>query len=82
MEDNNIGFESIKAIRQRKEELLKSIRKDSKEIEQDWKSLFKADGSKSKNSKWVNLINTGSNVIDGLFLGWKLYRKFRKPFRW
>ena len=28
--------------------------------------------------RWSTVINTGAGVVDGLLLGWKLYRKFKK----
>ena len=27
----------------------------------------------------MSMVHMGSGVLDGLILGWKLYRKFRKP---
>jgi hypothetical protein len=43
-----------------------------------WNDLFhNPDITDSNPSKRVNgLINTGVGLLDGLILGWKLYRKF------
>lgn len=72
-------YTSISSIQQRKAELLKEIRKDSKEIDTLWHGLFKK--SKTRSNKGVSvsgIISTGAGVVDGLLFAWKLYRRFKK----
>ena len=62
----------------RKEILQGNIEKDDDKIRNLWNDLFyNPDITDSNPSKRVNgLINTGGGLLDGLILGWKLYRKF------
>lgn len=75
-------YKSLEDIRLRKDMLLKDIRQDDKQIHQLWSSLFhkpEALSGKSTPAKRINsLINTGTGLLDGIILGWKLYRKFKK----
>lgn len=73
-----IKFDTIDAIHHRKEKLLLEIRDNVKNIDKNWKSMFKNEEPKSKNSRWINILNTSTGIIDGVILGWKLYRKFSK----
>jgi hypothetical protein len=71
-------YRSLDEIRLRKEILQGSIEKDDDKIRNLWNDLFhNPDITDSNPSKRVNgLINTGVGLLDGLILGWKLYRKF------
>lgn len=75
-------YKSLEEIRLRKDTLLKEIRQDDKRIHQLWSSLFhkpEALSAKTPPARRINsLLNTGAGLLDGLILGWKLYRKFKK----
>ncbi len=76
-----IRFDTVGAIHQRKVKLLDDIRKDGRKIDENWKNLFHREEPTSRNKRLVSVINTGAGILDGILLGWKLYRKFGKPFR-
>lgn len=72
-------YSSIEDIRLRKEEILKAIRLDSGEIGVKWKSMFSAQEQRTKKGfNMASLVNTGTGLVDGFLLAWKLYRKFRR----
>lgn len=73
-------FKSLDDIDRRKCELLKSIRKDQKEISKYWNEIFKPQQkrSKQKGFKLSTLLNSSVGVIDGALFAWKLYRKFKR----
>ena len=72
-------YTSIIEIQQRKAELLKEIRKDSKEINTLWHGLYSKPATNNKKGfSMSGLINTGTGVIDGMLFAWKLYRKFKR----
>lgn len=70
-------YTSLTAIQNRKERLRKQIQKDNTEINTLWKTLFHKETHPSKGMRISGLMNTGAGVLDGLILGWKLYRKFK-----
>ncbi len=83
MEENQpITYKSLADIRLRKEMLRNDILKDDQKIRSLWHDLFKKPDALKKNaspgSRIASLVGSGSGVIDGLILGWKLYRKFKK----
>ena len=63
-----------------KDALNKQIETDEKEIKRLWNSLFKPakSGPKTPTQRIQSAISLGTSVIDGVILGWKLYRKFKK----
>lgn len=66
----------------RKTQLLVDINKDSNRIGKLWGELFhapKKDATPTK--RFTGLMNTGAGILDGVILGWKLYRKFGKRFK-
>jgi hypothetical protein len=71
-------YKSLSQIRARKEVLLEEIQKEDKKIKELWESLFYHEDllSASPTKRISGLLNTGASIIDGLILGWKLYRKF------
>lgn len=78
--DNTAGqtdYRTLDDIRLRKAMLQTAIAKDNAKIKGLWDSLFHKPAKKSKPSrKLAGLMNTGTSIVDGLLLGWKLYRKF------
>ncbi len=76
------SYQSIEEIRLRKAALLKDIEADSAKIEEKWHSLFKKPAALSKpttaSQRIAGLVSTGAGLLDGIMLGWKLYRKFKR----
>lgn len=79
-------FSSLTDICQAKEALRQDIRKQEDVVAELWNDLFhkpEEDLSSSPTRRAMSMVNMGAGVIDGLLLGWKLYRKFqntRLPF--
>ena len=71
------AYRSLVAIQDRKEQLRREIQKDDREIKTLWRTLFKKEESPTKGLRVAGLMNTGAGVLDGLILGWKLYRKYK-----
>jgi hypothetical protein len=82
IEDPQFTYNSITDIRLRKEILHNEILEDNEKIKTLWGSLFKKSDALNKRStpsKRINsILNIGAGVLDGVILGWKLYRKFKK----
>lgn len=73
-------YKSLEEIRTRKDSLKKEIRQDDKQIKGLWGDLFhkpEAMGVMTPSKRITGLMSTGAGVLDGLILGWKLYRKFK-----
>lgn len=71
-------YRSLDEIRLRKAQLLKEINKDSSKMEGIWNTLFHQPKKSqlTPTSRFSSMLKTGAGVLDGLILGWKLYRKF------
>ncbi len=83
-EENDIRptYDTLRAISDRKAQLLKEIRKDSKQINTLRQQLFSKPTalthSRKRKMGLQSMMSTGAGVLDGLILVWKLYRKFKK----
>lgn len=69
---------SLSGIRLRKESLRNDIKNDEQQVAQLWQKLVTPPvqtGLMTPSKRVAGLMSTGLNVIDGLLLGWKLYRK-------
>ena len=73
-------YNSLRDLQGYKDALNKQIETDEKEIKRLWNSLFKPakSGPKTPTQRIQSAISLGTSVIDGVNLGWKLYRKFKK----
>jgi hypothetical protein len=72
-------YSSLGDIRLRKSKIKKEITDNEKEIAMLWKSLFRSDSDKAfqtPSKKITNFLKTGAGLLDGIILGWKLYRRF------
>lgn len=70
-------YHTLTELRQRKAQLLSDIAQDDKKIKTLWTQLFyrpKPTGTPSQ--RLTSLVGTGGSILDGLILGWKLYRRF------
>lgn len=75
------SYRTLEEIRLRKSQLLVDITKDSNKVEKLWNNLFHKPAQKGKKSpgkRMSSIVSTGASVVDGLILGWKLYRKFKR----
>ena len=89
METDNLTaapkFSSLAEIENYKEQLKRDIRKDEDRITTLWKDLFHKEehrGPKTPVQRVMGMVNVGTGVLDGVILGWKLYRKFRGGRLW
>lgn len=74
-------FRSLDEIRDRKDLLLTDIRKDDQQIKALWGQLFSRPepiSALTPSRRISSLMATGAGVFDGILLGWKLYRKFKR----
>ena len=70
-------YRTLGDIRLRKAHLETEIAKDNAKIKGLWDSLFhKPVPRVKKDNRMARMLKTGAGVVDGLLLGWKLYRKF------
>lgn len=74
-------FRSLDEIRDRKDLLLTDIRKDDQQIKALWGQLFSRPepiSALTPSRRISSLMATSAGVFDGILLGWKLYRKFKR----
>ncbi|MCH4182311.1 MAG: hypothetical protein WCS17_11370 [Prevotella sp.] len=82
MNNSDIAYKSLADIRLRKEMLKNDILKDDHRVQGLWNDLFhkpetfRKDDAPSK--RLHGLLNMSAGAIDGIILGWKLYRKFKR----
>ena len=77
---NTQTFCSLADIRARKDQLRNEIYADEEKISSLWSDLFYKKESQEPATpvqRMSNMINMGAGLIDGIILGWKIYRKFR-----
>ncbi len=74
------AYRTLEEIRLRKAQLLTDIAKDNYHIGKLWNGLFhkKNRSKQSPSRRFTGILNTGAGVLDGLILGWKLYRKLKR----
>ena len=75
------AISNLNDLRIRKESLKRDIQADEKQIADLWQRLVtppQQTGLMTPSKRMTGLLSTGMNVVDGLLLGWKLYRKFGK----
>lgn len=75
------SYRSLEEIRDRKDHLLSEIRRDDQQIKALWGNLFPKQqpmAALTPSRRISSLMATGAGVFDGILLGWKLYRKFKR----
>lgn len=80
-ENISLGFNSLKEIDMRKRMILKDIRSESKQLSKLWDGLFHKKSSIRRSTtggKINSIVTSSAGLIDGMILGWKLYRKFKR----
>lgn len=74
-------YNDISDIIQKKEELRKAITQKEKKINILWDDIFhpKEENTFSTPSqRLLKYANTGLGLMDGMLLGWKLYRRLKR----
>ena len=71
-------YKSLEEIRFRKELLRRDLQESKAAVDTLFRSLFRKeeDETLSPTKRFAGMLTTGAGVIDGLLLGWKVYRKF------
>ena len=78
-------FNSLEEIEAYRDQLMLDLHKDEERIASLWKGLFCKEQSrrpKTPMQRVLSMVNVGSGVLDGVILGWKLYRKFSGGRLW
>lgn len=71
-------YSSLEELRQRKEELRGMINADQQRAATLWKELFhKPSQPTGFLGGGGQIVKTSMGIIDGMILGWKLWRKFK-----
>lgn len=74
-------YQSLDDIKTQKNIIKKDIAANEKNISRLWNNLFRKDTPKmaaTPSYRISQIFTTGASVLDGLILGWKLYRRFKK----
>ena len=74
-------YRTLEDIQDRKDALYNSISQDNEHIRTLWNQLFVKPeplSALSPSKRIGSMITTGASLVDGLILGWKLYRKFKR----
>ncbi len=74
-------YNTLADVQREKMQLNAEIMASRKSIGIIWNNLFHGNKQKTPASpaqRFTQLITTGSGVIDGILLGWKLYRRFKR----
>ena len=73
-------YNSLRDLKEYKDALNKKLKADEDEIKRLWNDLFKPakSGPKTPAQRIQSALSLGTGIVDGLILGWKLYRKFKK----
>ena len=71
------SYRSLEEIRMRKETLRRELQKDNGQINSLWHRIFHNDKTGTPSKRISGLMSTGAGVVDGVILGWKLYRRFK-----
>lgn len=70
---------SLDDIRRMKASLRTDLQEEERQVVALWQKLVnppEPKGLMTPTKRMTNMLGTSMNVIDGLLLGWKLYRKF------
>ena len=74
-------YRSLDEIRDRKDALRKNLGESDRQVRQLWRQLFAKPeplSALTPTKRISTVMSTGAGVLDGIILGWKLYRKFKK----
>ncbi len=74
-------YNTLADVQREKMQLNAEIAASRKSIGIIWNNLFHGDRQKAPATpaqRFTQLLSTGTGVIDGILLGWKLYRRFMR----
>ncbi len=78
---NNVPLEvkTLSDIANMKDAIRGEIQDDEDKITSLWDNLVHGDtvNPQSPTQRIFNMMNVGTGLVDGLLLGWKLYRKYQ-----
>ena len=79
MDITNDTYRTLDDIQRRKDELLNGISADGTTMQTLWDSTFhrRKASLTTPTSRFSGVLKTGIGVLDGVILGWKIYRKFK-----
>lgn len=71
---------SLDDIAAYKEKLHNQIEQEELNISTKWNDLFHKDDGvpQNKAQRFARMLSLGTGMIDGMMLGWKLYRKYQE----
>ncbi len=79
-ETETLQYNSLADIQIRKAQLQTELLKKELEIKDSWKRVIIKEKTNRKGlDRYTHIFSSSVGVVDGLLLGWKLYRKFGKP---
>ena len=81
MTETENTYNSLDEIRLRKEKLQGQIAVQETAIRLSWTQLFhpeKKNTVMTPTKRFTSLLSTSAGVLDGIILGWKIYRRFKK----
>lgn len=81
MEDLQREYDSLSALRIRKQELAKECERDEVQMRKYWSDLFEEKEPDNVTDRVTSMVKMGMGVFDGAMLAWKLYKKYSKVFR-
>lgn len=72
-------YNSLSDIQLRKAQLQTELLKNELEMKSCWKKVITKEKNNRKGlDRYTQIFSSSIGVLDGLLLGWKLYRKFGK----
>lgn len=69
---------TLEAIDARRDTLAEEATKQEKQIREDVESLFAPPVSETKIQSWAAQTEKALAIYDGVMLGWKIFRQFRR----
>ena len=81
MTESDNTYTSLSEIRERKQQLKGKISAQEESMRRIWTRLFHngtASAVKTPSRRFTGMLTTGATVFDGLLLGWKIYRRFKR----
>ena len=76
-------YQNLSDIKAEKEKLRKALSDKENEIGNLWESVFHPQEEhlvETPTQRLLHYANTGAGLLDGVLLGWKLYRKVGRTF--
>lgn len=81
MNDFQREYDSLSALRIRKQEIAKECKKDEEHMKELWADLFEEEQPDNMSDRISSMVKTGIGAFDAVMLCWKLYKKYGNIFR-